>query len=321
MPVYNAASHLREALESILAQSMADFEIVAVNDGSSDDSEAILKSIKDPRLKILSRTNNLGIVETLNEGLAASSGQYIARMDADDVSHPKRFQIQYDHLEDNPEVGVCGTAFNYFGQPECTGWVTHHDHDEILIALLFENPICHPTVMLRKAVLDRFQLKYPSTHPYAEEFALWLSLSSLCRFSNLHQNLLHYRVHDDQVSHRENKAQSVAIGRLIAGQLASLGISPTRRNLMIHNVFGGSFVPVPGFTRLMDNWRRRLIQANQERQIYPAESFQQQLEQRFEKAVDRQCETLAAFSTSMRAKWRLNAGIRFLRSSEKVAVE
>ncbi len=109
MPVYNGAKYLKEAIESVLNQSFKDFELILINDGSTDSSESIIKSFDEPRIVYLNNGGNLGLSKSFNKGIIAAKGTYIARMDADDVSLPNRFEIQLDYLDTHPNIGVIGT--------------------------------------------------------------------------------------------------------------------------------------------------------------------------------------------------------------------
>ena len=116
MPAYNAEQYISEAIESILGQTFADFEFIIIDDGSSDSTSGIIASYKDSRIRYFRNEKNLGIVGALNRGLALAAGEYIARMDADDISLPERFQTQCAYMEKHPDVGVCGTAIKVFGK-------------------------------------------------------------------------------------------------------------------------------------------------------------------------------------------------------------
>ena len=116
MPVYNGAVFLKEAISSILDQSFTDFELIILNDGSTDDSERIILSFKDDRIKYLKNAKNLGLIGTLNKGLSESRGTYIARMDQDDISLPNRFQKQINFLKEHPNTTIVATKLSQINE-------------------------------------------------------------------------------------------------------------------------------------------------------------------------------------------------------------
>ena len=118
MPVFNGEAFVKEALESILNQSFKQFEIVVINDGSTDKTQEIVTRLasKDARIRLINHPKNSGLIPCLNEGLELAQGNYIARMDADDIAHPIRLQRQFEFLESNPQVIVCGSYIRLFGE-------------------------------------------------------------------------------------------------------------------------------------------------------------------------------------------------------------
>ncbi len=206
MPVYNGENYLKEAIESILKQSHTEFELLIINDGSTDLTENIILSYTDPRIRYIKNQKNIGLIDTLNLGFDVAKGKYIARMDADDISHPLRLEKQISFLEVNGDVGILGTAFTYIGDKEES--VTHPEkHETIRFASLFYNPFCHPSVMIRKEIMDGNQLKFKKKYIHAEEYKLWTELLSKTKGHNLKDNLIFYRSHPTQVSQIHLKDQ------------------------------------------------------------------------------------------------------------------
>ena len=159
LPVYNAQDYLRDAVESILAQTYRDFTFIIINDGSTDDSLEILQEYadKDKRIKLVSRENR-GLIYTLNEAISLCDSKYIARMDADDVALPKRFEKQVDYLERHPKVAVLGTGYRYLTE---TGEIGKKrsiftSHEDIVASFFFGNPIAHPSVMINFQLTGEF---------------------------------------------------------------------------------------------------------------------------------------------------------------------
>ena len=203
MPVYNGQRYLREAVESILAQSFVDFELIAIDDGSTDLSRTILDGYaqRDARVRVLSRPNT-GIVGALNDGLRASRADLIARMDADDVAFPQRFQLQIDHLDQHPEIVMLGTRvimIDGYDWPIGDMASVRHGHEAIDDALLGGRwPIVHPTVVMRRKAVEEVGGYHEGTFPN-EDHALFLRLAEMGRLENLREPLLKYRRHFQSV--------------------------------------------------------------------------------------------------------------------------
>jgi len=199
MPVYDASRYLAQALESILAQTFADFEFLALDDGSTDGSAAILEDYarRDPRLRVLRRPHG-GLVARLAEGLAEARGEFIARMDADDVSHPERFARQVDYLLRHPECSAVGgevLLIDPEGRPICRCGVAP-DHETIDAGMMNGNgmAIVHGAALFRRAaMLDAGG--YREEYEVAEDVDLFLRLAERGRLANLPDTLLEYRQH------------------------------------------------------------------------------------------------------------------------------
>jgi len=210
MPLYNAQRFLTEAIQSVLTQSFTDFELIAVDDGSTDRTRAMLEDFArhDRRVRIISRPNT-GIVGALNDGIAAAQGEIIARMDGDDVCMPSRFAKQVAYLREHPDCVLVGSRVILTDRD---GWAigdmesVRCSHEEINHELLDAGwPIVHPTVMMRRqAVLDAGGYR-EGTFPN-EDHDLFLRLAELGRLHNLPEQLLRYRRHYQSISSSENRS-------------------------------------------------------------------------------------------------------------------
>jgi glycosyltransferase involved in cell wall biosynthesis len=196
MSVYNDERYLREAMESILAQSFTDFEFLIINDGSTDGSLEIIRGYNDHRIRIINNHSNLGLVKSLNRGIAIANGEYLARQDADDLSHPERLASQVDFLDGNPQVGLLGCAYLVIDddsrvvnmQPFPT------QNEELQEKLLWANHFCHTAAFIRKSYLDIVG-NYQEEFSTAEDYDLWLRLAEICDIANLSEPLVSYRRH------------------------------------------------------------------------------------------------------------------------------
>lgn len=207
MPVYNAEKYLKETIDSILNQTFIDFEFLIIDDGSSDKSFQILNSYIDPRIKIFQNEENIGYVQTLNKLLDLSQGEYIARQDNDDISFPNRLEKQVHFLNNNFDIGICGTNMLSFGDKKKKTLLPLND-DEIRAYMIFKNPIIHPTVMLRKSLFNKLNIdKYDEALCPAEDYALWFEISKKMKLANLPEPLLKYRWHKNNTSQLKKNIQ------------------------------------------------------------------------------------------------------------------
>ena len=202
MPVYNAERYLREAIDSVLAQTFTDFELIATNDGSKDNSEAILREYEsqDPRVRVVSRPNT-GMVGALQDAYQLARGPIIARMDADDVSLPDRLQIQIDYLDANPDCVCVGGDWQLMDASSrvLTRLQGPRDHETIeQWALVAHTPMIHSLLMMRRDAFDAAGGYDPDTWP-AEDLDLMLRLAEVGRLVNLEHVLLRVRLHDDSI--------------------------------------------------------------------------------------------------------------------------
>lgn len=204
LPVYNGADYLDAALASILGQSFKDFELLVIDDGSTDLTPEIIGACRDDRIRYIRHERNLGLIATLNEGLGLATSKYVARMDADDVCHPQRLEMQHRFMEEHPEVGVVGTAVRLIDRESQRGPVYQFPelHDVILWALSFVCPMAHPTVMMRRDLVVSAG-GYSISAVHAEDYDLWERLAARTRFANLPQALLSLRKHELSVTSQE----------------------------------------------------------------------------------------------------------------------
>ena len=212
MPVYNSAKTVRRSIDSIICQTFDDFEFIIVNEGASNDGTTeILEEYAniDKRIKIIQTEGKIGIAPSLNKGLDAARGKYIARMDADDYSYPKRFQKQVEFMEKNPDITVCGTGMKvYYNEDKWSEWRGYTDPDLIAAESLFSCPISHPTVFIRRENLEKYGFRYSEKkiNVIPEDYELWLRmLEKGLIFSNIDEVLLDYNNDDNfHLSHIRN---------------------------------------------------------------------------------------------------------------------
>ena len=211
LPVFNADAFLREAVESILAQSYTNFELLAINDGSTDHSREILASFSDKRLKIIDNDGNQGLVYTLNLGIKLARGVYIARMDADDIALPERLALQIRFLDETPNVVLIGGQAEFIDSNSKSFMLCQlpQTHDEIITKIFSANCFVHPSVMFRANVISNLG-GYREEALHAEDYDLWLRIIEHYDVANLAEILVQYRIHPKQISQRKLSLQRIA---------------------------------------------------------------------------------------------------------------
>ncbi len=195
LPVYNGAADVVQAVNSILAQTFTNFQLLIINDGSKDNSAEILDGLSDPRIRLIHQ-NNLGLAATLNKGMQLAAGKYIARQDQDDLSHPQRLEKQFVYMESHPDCILLGTAAEIWVANTPTDRVHQHpvDHGTLSFDLLFNNPFVHSSVMLRKdEVVAAGGYSTDRERQPPEDYELWSRLSRVGQVANLSERLLVYR--------------------------------------------------------------------------------------------------------------------------------
>ncbi|HEX8521008.1 MAG TPA: glycosyltransferase family 2 protein [Tepidisphaeraceae bacterium] len=240
MPVYNAAAFVQQAVESILAQTYRDFEFIIVDDGSTDRTSRILKKLasRDPRIHLIHQSN-AGIVAALNNGLQHCAGDLIARMDADDVSMPQRFERQVEYLDAHPECVCVGSrvlAIDPYGGVLYTS--EHEQSHEWIDRELLKGvgwAVVHPVAMLRKGAMSAVGA-YRREFQWAEDMDLFLRLAELGKLANLPDILLQYRQHPDSVNRSRQKEQIQVINAVVAD-------AHRRRGLTMDKSW--SYIPMP----------------------------------------------------------------------------
>ena len=208
-------------MKSILNQTFSDFEFFIIDDGSNDDSVKIIKSYDDNRIRLVENRNNLGQSETLNKGLRLAKGKYIARMDQDDISMPERLKKQFEFMENNSDIDVCGSWLQLMGK--YNGILELETKSEkIKMNLLTNENLAHPTVMIRKRTLVKYDLNYNPAYSVAQDYDLWVRMFDFCSFANIPEALIKYRMHDNQNSKILWEQNEVETNRILTNLLKKI---------------------------------------------------------------------------------------------------
>jgi glycosyltransferase involved in cell wall biosynthesis len=267
--VYNGSLYLGETIQSVLDQTFKDFELILVDDCSTDNSVDIIKSYTDPRIKLVQNSQNLGVVKNTNLGIAIARGRYIAFLGHDDICVPERLQTQYDCMENNPSISFCGSWMETFGSTNQI--ITYPNKQEVINSkLLFSTTFGAPSVMMRKRDFWENKLIYRDSYKCAEDYDLWVSASIRgLKSTNIPQVLVKYRVHDKQMSNKFSRNQAELTSRIQLYQLQRMGIEPSMEELQIHyNLIVGRVFKDDGYLQKVKQWLLKIDQVNQKGNIY-----------------------------------------------------
>lgn len=234
MSVYNAERFVTQAVDSVLNQTITDFEFLIFEDKSTDSSREILRSYDDPRIRLVENTENLGLTKNLAAGMIMARGQFVARMDADDICMPNRLAQQLAYLDTHPDVSVLGSAVTYFDE-RGKEYVAHQplEHEEIKCTLFYGFTMIHPSVMIRKSDLMKHGLNYDPAFRVSQDHDLWTRAIRVLRFSNLHSPLLKMREHENKLGRTRKPMQQQLSDLVRARQLNELGLAVSSRQLQL----------------------------------------------------------------------------------------
>lgn len=281
MPVFNSAKYLGKSLDSVVKQTYSNIEIIVINDGSKDRSSEIIGKFKDSRIKLINFKRNKGIVSALNKGLDLAKGKYIIRMDSDDIAHKDRVKKQVEFMEAHPKIGVCGSAIKVIGRKNYT-WFPPTNSEDIKLKMFLESPIAHPSVCIRKKILEVNNLRYDVNYEFAEDYKLWVDMSRYCEMANLDDVLLRYRVHSTQIGATKTKMQQKSVMKVKNELLTLLTGTPTKDELKLH-------IKAMSWPRNQSNkeleelrsWYEKLVSANYKKQIYNTRKFKAMMGERW----------------------------------------
>ena len=269
MPVYNSARYLREAISSMLAQTFGDFELLIMDNASTDESPDIVRSYSDPRIRLVVNERNIGLAASLNRGIRLARGTYIARMDADDVARPDRLKHQIVFMQSHPDVGLCGGDMVKLQNGRRYRIRYPRGHEAIRVTTLFHAAFSHPAVMMRRQVLIDHHLFYREDIKSLEDFELWSRLVEKVRTENLPVVLLDYRCHAAQMSGDYSREIRAIMFEVFRRSLTPLIPDLTEPDLDVH-LHVSLFHEELDEMGLMsaERWMQRLVEANQSAKIY-----------------------------------------------------
>lgn len=275
MPVYGVERYVADAVRSVLAQTMSDFELVVVDDCTPDDSIHIVRGFDDPRIRVVRHGSNQGLAEARNTGVANARGHFVALLDSDDISPPQRLETQLAAFEREPALIACGGAMQCIdsdGRPQGKPHLAEPEPDRIGPTLLLRNCFFVSSMVFRHQALA--ELGYRTDFKMAEDFELMVRASRLGRLRNLTDLLLHYRTHATSMTSTKPQLMDECRRRIAIDQLQRFGIDPTTAELDTHM---RAAYPRAGVTReqvcAVFDWLKRLSLLNLDLQVHPAGKF------------------------------------------------
>jgi hypothetical protein len=270
MPVYNGAAFLRESIGSVLAQTFRDFELIAVEDGSTDTSWEVLETISDQHVRLFRHSQNFGVARARNEGVEHADCEYLGFLDADDLADPKRLAVQATCLDSRPDIGIAASrAVVFRGDARFEQPRQNLPPGNIAATLLFKNCIVQSSVLMRRSCWK----PYRSDFEPAEDYDLWARLVPGCSFLLLNEILVAYRDNETGVSARSPAKMENAVRKIHRFQLERLGAVPKEE---IHRRLSAWPADATATDlRASETWLLELLAANR---IYEPDSLRRVVE-------------------------------------------
>jgi glycosyltransferase involved in cell wall biosynthesis len=208
MSVYNGEKYLREAIDSILNQTFTDFEFLIINDGSTDSSRDIILSYRDPRIRLVDNERNIGLTKSLNRGLNVARGEYIARIDADDISMPNRLDVQYNYMKDDPNLAICASSYEQIDENENSLKIIegYLECEQLYYFHTFANWLAHSSIMFKKSIALQVN-GYDDKLIRAQDYDLWYRISRMGKVIQIDEVLLKLRIHQENISSKYGNSQ------------------------------------------------------------------------------------------------------------------
>lgn len=286
MPTYNVAPYVREAIDSVMQQTYTNFELLVIDDCSTDDTVSMVRSINDPRIHIIQNEKNVGLAENLNRGLSHITTEYVARMDGDDIAEPFWLEREVTILDSHPEIGICSGGFERFGTVKSLVRFPEH-HEDCMANMLFECSVIVPT--FRMSLYRDHGLRYSTDAFPAEDYRFWAECLRVTRIYNIQETLFHYRMHPTQIctARREEQQRKVAEVRRYMLEWLSTGFTEEEKHYYI-----GSFMAPQIATKQDLNERKAFCQKMVEQNRSVGHFDEEALRRRLDKHL-----TLTLYST------------------------
>lgn len=234
MAVYNGSSYIAEAIESVLTQTFGDFELLIINDGSTDNSKEIINRYQDKRIRLIENKTNQGLRNTRHRGLMEARGKLFAILDSDDVAFPNRLEIQYEYMAQNPEIALCGSKAIFINSSNTPigSSISYSGNKNVL--MLFENALINSSIIIRT---DIARVVGYGDYEYSEDYDLALRIAEKHKIEILEIPLVKYRYHEDNISLRRMDLMRESEKAIIKDMHERLGIKTTARLINIHHSY------------------------------------------------------------------------------------
>ena len=279
MPVYNGEQFLDKSIKSVLNQTFNNFEYIIINDGSTDDSLKIIESYEDSRIKIINFSKNMGITAALNNGLNAAKGDYIARQDQDDISHPERFSLQVEYLENN-DVDLVDANFIFIDENDkyIQDYEKRYFNPDETLSHLFFYEMVHASIMCKRSIFTKYNIQYRKRP--TEDYDLFIRLAKAgMRAGRLDQKLIKQRKHPSSMCGSDWNNIKKDIDLMRNEFVQDLGIEPTDYEKKLHIAFVEQNLSILNQYQFREVlcWANKIIKANSIKKIYSSTYFKEQL--------------------------------------------
>ena len=279
MPVYNGEQFLDKSIKSVLDQTFNNFEYIIINDGSTDDSLKIIESYEDSRIKIINFSKNMGITAALNNGLNAAKGDYIARQDQDDISHPERFMLQVEYLENN-DVDLVDANFIFIDENDkyIQDYEKRYFNPDETLSHLFFYEMVHASIMCKRLIFTKYNIQYRKRP--TEDYDLFIRLAKAgMRAGRLDQKLIKQRKHPSSMCGSDWNNIKKDIDLMRNEFVQDLGIEPTDYEKKLHIAFVEQNLSILNQYQFREVlcWANKIIKANSIKKIYSSTYFKEQL--------------------------------------------
>jgi glycosyltransferase involved in cell wall biosynthesis len=261
LPVYNGEKYLNESIDSVLSQSYQNWELLIINDGSTDNTEELVLSFTDKRIRYLLNETNSGIIFSMNKGLDEAKGKFIARLDADDIALPHRLEKQVKFLTENEDYVLVGCYYHMIdSEGKYLGKVTYPANNlDAQTSLLLQNCFCHSAIMMRAGLAK--ELKYDPEFQVCEDYDLWYRISQRGKIINIPSFDALYRLHGGNISVNKKEIMFANVNKINKKLLDGLSIDYSEKELELHSnalCYNAGYFGNGSNLQLLENWMRKL---------------------------------------------------------------
>ena len=274
MSVYNTPKeYIKEAIESILNQTYRDFEFLIINDHSNEETTNYLYTFNDPRILIINNDTNLGLTKSLNKALKIAKGDYIARMDSDDIAYPNRFEKQLDYIKKHPEYIAIGSDFILSNTQQRVTKANMPKEVRRARMFFYNEGLCHPTAFINSTLLKKHNITYNEEVLKAQDYALWVDILKYGDIGNINEPLLTYRIHDKQITKAFSNQMSYE-QMTMKKQLDSFNHHFNDQEIdLYYHIYRGE---ITSNEKIAANFMKTIIELNNQKQIYDPTIFKKE---------------------------------------------